>query len=163
MSHPSLSDLLARWQAFSQMQRRALAFLAAEALATGQDFENSTEGATRALSRLGQFAGESLGGELQESTNAVVHRLQTADRSRQGLEQVAAVLTALGRLQGELERLTRQATENAPPPAGATAREWTEALGRDVTLADWRHRLMDALDGQGWQQADSGDGDVELF
>lgn len=141
-----LLDLLAHWQAFSQLQQRAFEFLASEAVATGQEFEDSTAGATGVLTRIGQFAGESEAGELQSRTFEVVQRLQAADRSRQGLEQVASVLTTLQRQHAELEALTRQTAQ--PPSVDEAVSLWIEALSANVTLADWRRRLIDVLHGR---------------
>lgn len=157
----SLLQLLAHWQAFSQLQQRAFEFLAAEAMATGQEFENSTAGATGVLIRIGQFAGESEAGELQVQTNEVVHRLQAADRSRQGLEQVASVLTTLRRQHEELEAQTRHCA-HAPTGDTVTA-QWIEALSQNVTLADWRRRLIDALNGRTSECVRVAEDEMELF
>lgn len=157
----SLMELLAHWQAFSQLQQRAFEFLASEAMATGQEFENSTAGATGVLIRIGQFAGESEAGELQVQTNEVVHRLQAADRSRQGLEQVASVLTTLRRQHEELEAQTRHCA-HAPMGDTVTA-QWIEALSQNVSLADWRRRLIDALNGRTPECARVAEDEMELF
>lgn len=141
-----LLELLARWQAFSELQQRAFEFLAAEAVATGQEFENSTDGATHVLTRIGQFSGESAAGELQAETFAVVQQLQAADRSRQGLEQVASVLTTLRQQHAELVESTR-ATAHVPETEAMLA-GWIEAMSANVSLADWRRRLVDALNGR---------------
>ncbi|CAA7625223.1 hypothetical protein [Magnetospirillum sp. UT-4] len=138
-----LVDLLARWQAFSELQQRAFQFLAAEAVATGQQFENSTDGATAVLTSMGGGDG---GSDLQAMTFEVVQKLQAADRSRQGLEQVASVLTTLRRLHAELLAATVAAT---PLPAAEPVVEaWIAALADTVCLADWRRRLIDALHGR---------------
>ncbi|MGE4279532.1 MAG: hypothetical protein AB7G62_08095 [Magnetospirillum sp.] len=157
----SILDLLAQWQAFSQLQQRAFEFLASEAMATGQQFEDSTAGATAVLTRIGQFAGESESGELQSSTYEIVHKLQSADRSRQGLEQVASVLTTLRRQHAELEQTTRLCAE--PPPALETMEIWIEALSDNVSLADWRRRLIDALHGRQSNPVPSSEDEIELF
>lgn len=141
-----LLDLLARWQAFSELQQRAFAFLAAETVFTGQEFEQSTDGATTVLTRIGQFAGESAAGDLQAETFRVVEQLQAADRSRQGLEQVASVLTTLQLQHAELVEATRTAAE--PPDIETMLSAWIDALANNVSLADWRRRLVDALHGR---------------
>ena len=152
-----LLDLLARWQAFSELQQRAFAFLASEAVATGQEFENSTEGATSILTRIG----ESVDTDLKAETWAVVHKLQAADRSRQGLEQVASVLTTLKAQHAELAEMTRATGSEAD--LDATLGHWIEPLSATVNLADWRRRLEDALHGrEPSAPADIG-GDDELF
>lgn len=157
----SILDLLAQWQAFSQLQQRAFEFLAQEALATGEEFERSTAGATTVLTRIGQFAGESEAGELQASTHEVIHRLQTADRSRQGLEQVASVLTTLRRQHAELEAVTRSSAD--APPVDEAVDHWIADLSHDVTLADWRRRLVDALYGRPSASSAEVVDDMELF
>lgn len=157
----SLLDLLAQWQAFSQLQQRAFEFLASEAMATGQEFEESTAGATAVLTRIGEFAGESESGELQSSTFEIVHRLQSADRSRQGLEQVASVLTTLRSQHAELELITRRCAET--PAAVDSLETWIEALSGNVSLADWRRRLVDALHGRQARPAQEAQDDMELF
>lgn len=157
----SLMELLAHWQAFSQLQQRAFEFLASEAMATGQEFEDSTAGATGVLIRIGQFAGESEAGELQVRTNEVVHRLQAADRSRQGLEQVASVLTTLRRQHEELENKTRQCAPSHMD--GTVTAQWIEALGQNVSLADWRRRLIDALNGRTPECGRRAEDEMELF
>lgn len=157
----SILDLLAQWQAFSQLQQRAFEFLASEAMATGQQFEDSTAGATAVLTRIGQFAGESEAGELQSSTYEIVHKLQSADRSRQGLEQVASVLTTLRRQHAELEHTTRLCAET--PAALETMETWIAALSDNVSLADWRRRLIDALHGRQSSPAPANEDEIELF
>ncbi|MBR9970667.1 hypothetical protein [Magnetospirillum sulfuroxidans] len=154
-------DLLAHWQAFSQLQQRAFEFLASEAIATGQEFEHSTAGATGVLTRIGQFAGESEAGELQARTNEVVQRLQAADRSRQGLEQVASVLTTLRRQHAALEEATQRHAQ--PPAVDDAVEQWIAALSENVSLADWRRRLIDALYGRESKTTIVVDDDIELF
>lgn len=154
----SMLDLLGLWQAFSQLQQRAFEFLALETLATGQEFENSTSGATAVLHRIG-------GDEtMKAETNAIIERLQSADRSRQGLEQVASVLYTLRRQHAELEALTQGQAQPALPAAQPEA--WIEALAADITLSDWRRRLIEALNGRmpnaSAPPASHGD-DIELF
>lgn len=142
----ALLELLSRWQAFSELQQRAFEFLASEAIATGQEFEHSTDGATAVLTHIGQFAGESAAGELQAETFEVVQQLQAADRSRQGLEQVASVLQTL---QGQHAALVNATQETAHVPGtDVMLTAWIESLGANVSLADWRRRLMDALHGR---------------
>ena len=157
----SILDLLAQWQAFSQLQQRAFEFLASEALATGLEFEQSTSGATAVLTRIGQFAGESEAGQMQVSTNEVVQRLQSADRSRQGLEQVASVLTTLRHQHAELEAITRRSAQ--PPTVEEAVDQWIGALSQNVTLADWRRRLIDALYGRASECQAAVENDMELF
>lgn len=157
----SILDLLAQWQAFSQLQQRAFEFLAAETLATGTEFENSTAGATAVLTRIGQFAGESEAGQLQSNTFEIVERLQTADRSRQGLEQVASVLITLRRQHAELEALTRRMAQ--PPDVEDAVNDWISALGANVSLADWRRRLIEALQGLPPSAKSANDDEIELF
>lgn len=142
----ALLELLARWQAFSELQQRAFEFLASEAIATGEEFEHSTDGATNVLTRIGQFSGESAAGELQAETFMVVQQLQAADRSRQGLEQVASVLQTLRGQHAELVNTTRDTAH--VPDTDAMLSAWIESLGANVSLADWRRRLMDALHGR---------------
>lgn len=159
----SMLDLLGLWQAFSQLQQRAFEFLALETLATGQEFENSTMGATVLLNRVGQVAPG--GGEagLKAETNAIIERLQSADRSRQGLEQVASVLYTLRRQHAELEALTQGAARPVLPDAAAQS--WIDALAQDITLADWRRRLVDALNGIAVTSTEltTTNDDIELF
>lgn len=156
-----LLELLARWQAFSELQQRAFEFLAAEAVATGQEFENSTNGATSVLTRIGQFAGESAAGALQSETFQVVQKLQAADRSRQGLEQVASVLTTLRGQHAELVRATQETAH--VPETDTMLSDWIESLGGNVSLADWRRRLMDALHGREPSPPPAETCDDELF
>lgn len=139
-------ELLARWQAFSELQQRAFQFLSAEAVATGLEFEHSTDGATQVLTRIGQFSGESAAGDLQSETFQVVQKLQAADRSRQGLEQVASVLTTLKQLHAELVLKTQETAH--VPDTDAMLNGWVESLAGNVSLADWRRRLIDALHGR---------------
>ncbi|MGE5516157.1 MAG: hypothetical protein ACM31D_10090 [Bacteroidota bacterium] len=140
-----LLELLARWQAFSELQQRAFEFLATEAMTTGQEFERSTDGATGVLTRIGQTSSGSAA-DLQSETFQVVQKLQAADRSRQGLEQVASVLTTLRQQHAELLSATR-ATAHVPETEAMLA-GWIEAMSANVTLADWRRRLVDALNGR---------------
>jgi hypothetical protein len=155
-------DLLARWQAFSELQQRAFAFLAAEAMATGQEFESSTNGATQVLTSIGGAAGEDPR-VLQAETWKVVHKLQAADRSRQGLEQVASVLSTLTRLHADLAADTRDLGLDLPPIA-PFVEQAIAALADCVTLAEWRNRLVDALHGrESGRRDDSEDGGEELF
>lgn len=156
-----LLDLLAHWQAFSQLQQRAFEFLASEAIATGEEFERSTAGAAGVLTRIGQCVRESETGELQARTNEVVHRLQAADRSRQGLEQVASVLTTLRRQHAELEAITRRSAQ--PPAIDDAVEQWISALSENVSLADWRRRLVDALYGRISETMIAVEDDIELF
>lgn len=139
---PKLLELLARWQAFSEMQQRAFEFLAAEAMAAGQEFERSTEGATGVLTRLGSAEA----GDVRAETFAVVQRLQAADRSRQGLEQVASVLNTLHAQHTSLLEDSREIA--ASINAGEAMDVWIQALAGNVCLADWRRRLVDALYGR---------------
>lgn len=157
----SILDLLAQWQAFSQLQQRAFEFLASEAMATGQEFEESTAGATAVLTRIGEFAGESESGELQSSTYEIVHRLQSADRSRQGLEQVASVLTTLRRQHALLEAATRRSAQAAAVHEAVNG--WIADLSENVTLADWRRRFVDALHGRPSERPTVIDDEMELF
>lgn len=151
-------ELLARWQAFSELQQRAFAFLAAEAVATGVEFENSTDGATRVLTRMGQSHGED---DLKAETWAVVHKLQAADRSRQGLEQVASVLNTLKAQHAALAEATRDAGSQADVEAMLS--HWIDPLSATVSLADWRRRLIDALHGREPSAPAEVGGDEELF
>ncbi len=146
VSNADLLDLLARWQAFSELQQNAFAFLAAEAIATGQEFEDSTDGAAQILTRMGDDTVILDPAQIQAETFSVVHRLQAADRSRQGLEQVASVLETLRRLEVELV----EAGSNHPPlpDMGSVATQWIEQLEGCVTLSDWRKRFNDALHGR---------------
>jgi hypothetical protein len=141
-----LLNLLAKWQAFSELQQRAFEFLAAEAIAAGNEFEHSTDGATGILTRIGQFAGEGEAADLQSKTFAVVQQLQAADRSRQGLEQVASVLTTLRSQHASLAEFTRDAA--TLPDSTADFEAWVAALSDTVCLTDWRRRLTDALHGR---------------
>lgn len=156
-----LLELLSRWQAFSELQQRAFEFLAAEAMATGQEFEHSTDGATSVLTRIGQFAGESAAGDLQSETFQVVQKLQAADRSRQGLEQVASVLQTLRFQHAELVGATRDTAHVPETEAMLTA--WIEAMAANVSLADWRRRLIDALHGREPTPAAPIEDEDELF
>lgn len=146
-----LLELLARWEAFSELQQRAFEFLSAEAIATGQEFERSTDGATGVLARMSTCEGA---GELQAKTFEVVQKLQAADRSRQGLEQVASVLNTLRGQHAELVDSTRTAVGRITPSADMAL--WIEALAGTVCLADWRRRLVDALHGREPTHAPSG-------
>ncbi len=141
-----LFDLLARWRAFSVLQQRAFAFLAGEALASGAAFENSTEGATRVLTRMGDITKTAQAAEVQAETWSVVHRLQAADRSRQGLEQIATVLGTLKQQHAALVEATRAATDL--PDVEVMIDDWIAVLCGTVTLTDWRRRLDDALHGR---------------
>lgn len=154
-----LLELLARWQAFSELQQRAFEFLAAEAVATGQEFEHSTDGATGVLTRIGQVAADAA--ELQAETFQVVQKLQAADRSRQGLEQVASVLQTLRLQHAVLVDATRETAH--VPETEAMLTDWIESMAANVTLADWRRRLVDALHGRAPQPAAPADDDDELF
>lgn len=149
-----LLELLARWEAFSQLQQRAFEFLAAEAIATGQEFERSTDGATGVLTRIGS---EDDAAALQAQTFAVVQQLQAADRSRQGLEQVASVLTALRLQHSDLVNESRDAAVDLHPSPEMDL--WIEALAGNVCLADWRRRLVDALHGREPMQSPGGTSD----
>lgn len=137
----SLLELLARWQAFSELQQRAFEFLAAEAVATGQEFEHSTDGACQVLVRLGQTSDD-----LRTETFQIVQKLQSADRSRQGLEQVASVLTTLKALHADLVRATQESAH--VPDTESMLAQWIDSLAGNVSLADWRRRLIDALHGR---------------
>ncbi|MBX9635220.1 MAG: hypothetical protein K2X44_09585, partial [Magnetospirillum sp.] len=91
----------------------------------------------------------------------VVQQLQAADRSRQGLEQVASVLQTLRVQHAELVNATRDTAH--VPATDAMLNAWIESLGSNVSLADWRRRLMDALHGrEPTPPAPTGDDD-ELF
>lgn len=153
-----LLELLARWEAFSELQQRAFEFLSAEAIATGQEFERSTDGATGVLTHIGETGGA---GDLQAKTFEVVQKLQAADRSRQGLEQVASVLDTLRAQHADLVAETRAAAGRIDPPADAAL--WIEALAGTVCLADWRRRLVDALHGREPTPAPCNDDDDVLF
>lgn len=142
----ALFQLLARWRAFSELQQRAFAFLAGEALASGVAFENSTEGAAQVLTRIGDIAASAQAAEVQAETWSVVHRLQAADRSRQGLEQVASVLNTLQTQHAALVEQTHAAA--CLPDVEVMIDDWIAALCGTVTLADWRRRLEDALHGR---------------
>lgn len=155
-----LFDLLARWRAFSELQQRAFAFLAGEALASGAAFESSTEGATRVLTRIGDFAKTAQAAEVQAETWSVVHRLQAADRSRQGLEQIATVLGTLQQQHAALVAATRAAADL--PDVEVMIEDWIAVLCDTVTLTDWRRRLDDALHGRP-PSAAADCGDDELF
>lgn len=157
-----LLELLARWQAFSELQQRAFEFLANEAVSTGAEFERSTDGATGVLTRIGAVvSGEGAAAELQAETFEVVQKLQAADRSRQGLEQVASVLQTLRFQHAELVDATR-ATAHVPETE-TMLDAWIESMASNVSLADWRRRLVDALHGrESAPPADMG-GDEELF
>lgn len=93
----------------------------------------------------------------------MVHRLQSADRSRQGLEQVASVLTMLAR---QHEALEAETATMAPtlPNADGFAETCVGALTESVSLGDWRRRLIDALHGRapGPRYINTAD-DEELF
>lgn len=140
-----IKDLLARWQAFSELQQRAFAFLAAEAIGTGEEFEKSTEGAARVMTRIGQLNMDGDVADFQSETWAVVHKLQSADRSRQGLEQVASVLNTLRAQHADLVKATSEVTDIADPEAMLP--QWIGSIASNVSLADWRRRLVDALNG----------------
>ena len=156
-----LLDLLARWQAFSELQQRAFAFLAAEALASGQEFENSTNGAAGLLMQIGETATKGGHDTIQAQTFAVVERLQAADRSRQGLEQVASVLNTLKRQHSDLVAATHAVADL--PEVETMIEEWVGSLSANVNLADWRRRLDDALHGRAPTAAIVGGDDDELF
>jgi hypothetical protein len=156
-----LFDLLARWRAFSELQQRAFAFLAGEALASGAAFENSTEGATRVLTRIGDIAKNTPAAEVQAETWSVVHRLQAADRSRQGLEQIATVLGTLRQQHAALVDATRAATDL--PDVEVMIDDWIAVLCGTVTLTDWRRRLDDALHGRPPSEAADCTNEDELF
>lgn len=164
ISKTELLDLLARWQAFSELQQNAFAFLASEAIATGEEFENSTSGAAQVLTRMGDTAIIVDPAQIQAETYSVVHRLQAADRSRQGLEQVASVLVTLRRLEAEL---VQAAGDHPPlPDVANTSAQWIEQLGACVSLGDWRKRFNEALHGRdpGPRNPEpSADMDDELF
>lgn len=155
-----LLELLARWQAFSELQQRAFAFLATEAVGAGQEFERSTDGAAHVLTRIGQIASDDAA-DLQSETWAVVHKLQAADRSRQGLEQVASVLTTLKDLHEELGAETR--ASGSDPAIEAMVSAWIDPLSANVSLADWRRRLIDALHGRESAPTPEPGDDDELF
>lgn len=155
-----LLELLARWQAFSELQQRAFEFLAAEAVSTGQEFERSTDGATGVLTRIGQIAGDGAN-DLRAETFQVVQKLQAADRSRQGLEQVASVLHTLRNQHAELVAATR-ATAHVPETEHML-NAWIESMAGNVNLADWRRRLVDALHGRAPSPPPSTDDEDELF
>ncbi|RAU22259.1 hypothetical protein CU669_09030 [Paramagnetospirillum kuznetsovii] len=145
VSKADLLELLARWQAFSELQQNAFAFLASEAIATGEEFENSTSGAAQVLSRMGDASVVLDPAQIQAETFSVVHRLQAADRSRQGLEQVASVLETLRVLEADLV----QAGGQPPlPDVADTTAQWIARLEGCVSLADWRKRFNLALHGR---------------
>jgi len=140
------AELLARWRAFSELQQNAFAFLAAEAIATGQEFEDSTSGAAQILTRMGDDTVILDPAQIQAETFSVVHRLQAADRSRQGLEQVASVLETLRRLEAEL---VKAGGDHPPQPdIGDITTRWIDQLGQCVSLSDWRRRFNEALHGR---------------
>ncbi|SEH35508.1 hypothetical protein [Magnetospirillum fulvum] len=142
----ALLGLLARWQAFSELQQRAFTFLAAEAIATGEEFENSTDGAAAVLGQMGCAVAQSDPAQLQAETFSVIQSLQSADRSRQGLEQVASVLETFRRLEAELVEETQR---HPPlPPIQVVMETWSRQLSESVTLSDWRRRFAAALDGR---------------
>ncbi|EPY02374.1 hypothetical protein [Magnetospirillum fulvum] len=142
----ALLGLLARWQAFSELQQRAFSFLAAEALATGQEFENSTDGAAAVLGQMGGRLDSTDPALLQAETFSVIQRLQSADRSRQGLEQVASVLETFRRLEAELVEETQR---HPPlPPIHVVLETWSRQLSECISLSDWRRRFAAALDGR---------------
>ena len=167
MTDPTLSrqvlELLARWQAFSEIQQRAFAFLAAEALATGGEFEESTNGAAGVLTRIADPGQDQSPEDLRTEVWGVVHRLQAADRSRQGLEQVASVLSALTHEHEGLELATARLADDLPN-ADPFAETCIAALTECVSLGDWRRRLNEALHGRdpGPAILNTGD-DEELF
>ncbi|MEO0036272.1 MAG: hypothetical protein RLZZ501_2295 [Pseudomonadota bacterium] len=147
----ALLDLLARWQAFSVLQQHAFAFLAAEAVATGHEFEDATEGAAGVLAGMaanlgGSGDGAEAAATLRDDTFTVIGRLQAADRSRQGLEQVASVLETFRRLEAELVAETR--AHPPLPPIGPVIDVWSRQLGECITLSDWRRRFTAALAGR---------------
>lgn len=156
-----LLELLSRWQAFSELQQRAFEFLAAEAIATGQEFEHSTDGATGVLTRISQIAGDNIAADLQSETFQVVQKLQAADRSRQGLEQVASVLQTLRVQHAELVESSRDTAH--VPETEAMLNGWIAAMAANVNLADWRRRLVDALHGREPAPATLSHDNDELF
>jgi hypothetical protein len=162
ISHQVLG-LMARWQAFSEIQQRAFAFLAAEALATGSEFEDSANGAAGVLTRIADTGPGQNPEDLRSEVWGVVHRLQSADRSRQGLEQVASVLTMLTRQHEALEAETIALAHSLPTADGFTE-TCIGALTQSVSLGDWRRRLIDALHGRdpGPRAINTAD-DEELF
>lgn len=144
--YAALLGLLARWQAFSELQQRAFTFLAAEAIATGEEFENSTDGAAAVLGKMGECSETADPVRLQAETFTVIERLQTADRSRQGLEQVASVLETFRRLEAELVEETQR---HPPlPPIHVVLESWSRQLNESISLSDWRRRFAAALDGR---------------
>ena len=145
-STTELLELLARWKAFSELQQNAFAFLAAEAIATGQEFEDSTDGAAQILTRMGDDSVVQNPAQIQAETFSVVHRLQAADRSRQGLEQVASVLETLRRLEAEL--VDAGSSQPPMPNVGEVTTQWIAQLGDCVSLGDWRKRFNEALHGR---------------
>lgn len=161
-----LLAILARWHAFSELQQRVFSFLAAETVATGQEFENSTDGATSILTRIAFDAGaRPADADLRAETGEVVRRLQSADRSRQILEQVAGVLSALQHQQAHLMRDTLALAHAATAMPQDAFDDWIDALTAPVSLADWRHRLEDALLGRPprAELAHADTDDIELF
>lgn len=142
----ALLDLLARWQAFSELQQHAFAFLAAEAIATGAEFEMATDGAAAVLAGMAAAVSTGTGAEtLQADTFAVIQRLQSADRSRQGLEQVASVLETFRRLEAEL---VEETCRHPPLPlVHLVVDVWSQQLGESISLSDWRRRFTIALTG----------------
>jgi len=149
----ALLHLLARWQAFSELQQNAFAFLAAEAVATGAEFEDATDGAASLLTGMaeavasGATATPETAEHLRSDTFRVIQRLQSADRSRQGLEQVASVLETFRRLEAELVEETSR--DHPPlPPVDPVVDVWSQQLGESITLSDWRRRFSAALAGR---------------
>ncbi len=134
-----------RWRDFAQFERRLLTFLAAELEATGLAFEDSTDGAAGVLSRLAEDARRRGDQTLQGDITQLVVRLQSVDRRRQELQQIASVIGELLRQQAEVAETCGLADDGSAPP------DWTEWCRRQeeaVTLAAWRKRLSAALKGE---------------
>ncbi len=148
VSATKIMDLLTRWQAFSVIQQRAFAFLAAEALAAGQQFEDSTGGASDVLQEISTAAQNGEKG-FQDKIFQVVYSLQATDQSRQGLEQVASVLDNLRTQHEKLVDFSRDYASLPTPDTENMVDAWVDALTKGVTLADWRQRLKHTL--HGWE------------
>ncbi|OIR00340.1 hypothetical protein GALL_175930 [mine drainage metagenome] len=148
---------LHRWRDFAHFERRLLTFLAAELETTGQAFEDSTDGAAGILAQLAEDARRRGDPSLQGDITQLVVRLQSVDRRRQELQQIASVIGELLRQQAEMAQTCGLAEEDGAPP------DWTEWCRRQeeaVTLAAWRKRLSAALKGEAPAAAEDEDEDV---
>ena len=159
-SQKQLMDLLSHWQTFSELQQLAFEFLAAEAIAVGQEFESSTDGATQVLTQFGNHD-SAADGNTMSKVFTVVQQLQAADRSRQGLEQVASVLTTLRSEHAALVQATQ--TASGLRPAGEMQEHWINAMASNISLTDWRRRLVNALNGIENVDVEPDDCEDELF